>query len=54
MVESFTCQIGRSDRPRSGWHCTFVGSVNNLDASDNEEGEMCEFSRKRDRSIEEA
>jgi hypothetical protein len=33
---------------------TSVGCLNNLDASDNAEGEMCEFSRNRDRSVEEA
>ena len=32
--------------------CTFVGFLNNLDASDNKEDKMCEFSRNRDRSVE--
>ena len=27
--------------------CTFVGCLNNLDASDNTEDKMCEFSRKK-------
>ena len=32
--------------------CTFVGCLNNLDASDNTEDKMCEFSRNRDRLVE--
>ena len=32
--------------------CTFVGFLNNLDASDNTEDKMCEFSRNRDRLVE--
>ena len=31
--------------------CTFVGYLNNMDASDNTEDKMCEFSRNRDRSV---
>ena len=32
--------------------CTFVGCLNNLDASDNTEDKMCEFSRNRDTSVD--
>ena len=32
--------------------CTFVGCLNNMDASDNTEDKMCEFSRNRDTSVE--
>ena len=32
--------------------CTFVGCLNNLDASDNTEDKMWGFSRNRDRSVE--